>query len=56
MMTHTEFQKEIVKKMKNEITNELKIAVLEKKVEKLEKTVSSFMKKWGPDVQERRAK
>ena len=52
MMTHTEFQKEIVKKMKNEITNELKIAVLEKKVEKLEKTVSSFM----PDVQERRAK
>ena len=56
MMTHTEFQKEIVKKMKNEITNELKIAVLEKKVEKLEKTVSSFMKKWGPDVPERRAK
>ena len=56
MMTHTEFQKEIVKKMKNEISNELKIAVLEKKVEKLEKTVSSFMKKWGPDVQERRAK
>ena len=56
MMTHTEFQKEIGKKMKNEITNELKIAVLEKKVEKLEKTVSSFMKKWGPDVQERRAK
>ena len=56
MMTHTESQKEIVKKMKNEITNELKIAVLEKKVEKLEKTVSSFMKKWGPDVQERRAK
>ena len=42
--------------MKNEITNELKMAVLEKKVEKLEKTVSSFMKKWGPDVQERRAK
>ena len=42
--------------MKNEITNELKIAVLEKKVEKLEKIVSSFMKKWGPDVQERRAK
>ena len=51
-----EFQKEIVKKMKNEITNDLKIAVLEKKVEKLEKTLSSFMKKWGPDVQERRAK
>ena len=56
MMTHIESQKEIVKKMKNEISNELKIAVLEKKVEKLEKTVSSFMKKWGPDVQERRAK
>ena len=56
MMTHTEFQKEIVKKMKNEISNELKIAVLDKKVERLEKTVSSFMKKWGPDVQERRAK
>ena len=56
MMTHTEFQKEIVKKMKNEITNELKIAVLEKKVERLEKTVNTFMKKWGPDVQERSAK
>ena len=42
--------------MKNEITNELKIAVLEKKVEKLEKTIKKFMEKWGPDVQERRAK
>ena len=42
--------------MKNEISNELKIAVLEKKVERLEKTVNTFMKKWGPDVQERRAK
>tara|TARA_B100001564_G_C20436473_1_gene577023 strand:+ start:259 stop:444 length:186 start_codon:yes stop_codon:yes gene_type:complete len=42
--------------MKNEITNELKIAVLEKKVERLEKTIDTFMKKWGPDVQERRAK
>ena len=51
-----ESQKEIVKKMKNEITNELKIAVLEKKVERLEKTIDTFMKKWGPDVQERRAK
>ena len=51
-----EFQKEIVKKMKNEISNELKIAVLEKKVERLEKTIDTFMKKWGPDVQERRAK
>ena len=56
MMTHTESQKEIVKKMKNEISNELKIAVLEKKMERLEKTIKDFMEKWGPDVQERRAK
>ncbi len=56
MMILIESQKEIVKKMKNEITNELKIAVLEKKVERLEKTIDTFMKKWGPDVQERRAK
>ncbi len=56
MMTHTESQKEIVKKMKNEISNELKIAVLEKKIERLEKTIKDFMEKWGPDVQERRAK
>ncbi len=56
MMTHTESQKEIVKKMKNEISNELKIAVLEKKMERLEKTIKDFMDKWGPDVQERRAK
>lgn len=56
MMILIESQKEIVKKMKNEITNELKIAVLEKKVEKLEKTIKKFMEKWGPDVQERRAK
>ena len=56
MMTHTESQKEIVKKMKNEISNELKIAVLEKKIERLEKTIKDFMSKWGPDVQERRAK
>ena len=56
MMTHTEFQKEIVKKMKNEISNELKIAVLEKKIERLEKTIKDFMEKWVPDVQERRAK
>lgn len=56
MMTHTESQKEIVKKMKNEISNELKIAVLEKKMERLEKTIKDFMSKWGPDVQERRAK
>mgnify|MGYP001276342563 FL=1 len=56
MMTHIESQKEIVKKMKNEISNELKIAVLEKKIERLEKTIKDFMSKWGPDVQERRAK
>ena len=56
MMTHTESQKEIVKKMKNDISNELKIAVLEKKIERLEKTIKDFMDKWGPDVQERRAK
>ena len=42
--------------MKNEISNELKIAVLEKKMERLEKTIKDFMSKWGPDVQERRAK
>ena len=45
-MTHTESQKEIVKKMKNEISNELKI-VLEKKIERLEKTIKDFMDKWG---------
>ena len=56
MMTHTESQKEIVKKMKNEISNELKDCVLEKKIERLEKTIKDFMDKWGPDVQERRAK
>ena len=54
MMTHIESQKEIVKKMKNEISNELKIAVLEKKVAKLEKTLKEFMDNWGPDVQRRR--
>ena len=47
MMTHTESQKEIVKKMKNEISNELKISVLEKKIERLEKTIKDFMDKWG---------
>ena len=54
MMTHIESQKEIVKKMKNEISNELKIAVLEKKVAKLEKTLKEFMDNWGPEVQKRR--
>ena len=36
------------------ISNELAIAVLEKKVERLEKTIKDFMDKWGPDVQKRR--
>ena len=47
--------------MENKITNELAIAVLEKKVAKLENElnklkplVDTFMKKWGPDVQKRR--
>ncbi len=43
--------KEIVK-----VSNELKIAVLEKKVERLEKTIKEFMDNWGPEVQEARAK
>ena len=45
----------------NKITNELAIAVLEKKVAKLENElnklkplVDTFMTKWGPDVQKRR--
>ena len=36
------------------ISNELAIAVLEKKVERLEKTIKEFMDNWGPDVQKRR--
>jgi len=40
--------------MNNKISNELAIAVLEKKVEKLEKTIKEFMKNWGPDVQKKR--
>ena len=40
--------------MRKGISNELKIAVLEKKVEKLEKTISDFMEKWGPDTQKKR--
>ena len=40
--------------MKNKISNELAIAVLQKKVERLEKTLEEFMKKWGPDVQKKR--
>ena len=41
--------------MKRKISNELAIAVLEKKVERLEKTIKDFMDKWGPDVQKKRA-
>ena len=40
--------------MKNKISNELAIAVLEKKVENLEKTIKEFMDNWGPDVQKKR--
>ena len=40
--------------MENKITNELAIAVLEKKVAKLEKVIEDFMERWGPDVQKKR--
>ena len=40
--------------MKNKISNELAIAVLEKKVQNLEKTIKEFMDNWGPDVQKKR--
>ena len=40
--------------MSKKISNELKIAILEKKVATLEKTLKEFMDKWGPDVQKRR--
>ena len=40
--------------MSGKISNELKIAVLEKKVSTLEKTLKEFMENWGPDVQKRR--
>ena len=36
------------------ISNELAIAVLEKKVERLEKTIREFMDNSGPDVQKKR--
>tara|TARA_B100001113_G_scaffold298209_1_gene256214 strand:+ start:756 stop:953 length:198 start_codon:yes stop_codon:yes gene_type:complete len=39
---------------KIKVSNELKIAVLEKKVAQLEKVIEDFMDRWGPDVQERR--
>ena len=44
----------VTDKMKNKISNELAIAVLQKKVERLEKTLEEFMDKWGPDVQKKR--
>jgi len=40
--------------MSGKISNELKIAILEKKVATLEKVIEDFMKNWGPDVQKRR--
>ena len=45
---------EVTDKMKNKISNELKIAVLEKKISELEKKVEKFMESWGPDVQKKR--
>ena len=45
---------EVTDKMKNKISNELAIAVLQKKVERLEKKFEEFMEQWGPDVQKRR--
>ena len=46
--------KDAIKMSKIKVSNELKIAVLEKKVAQLEKVIEDFMDKWGPDVQERR--
>jgi len=40
--------------MSKKVSNELKIAVLEKKVSTLEKTLKEFMENWGPDVQKKR--
>ena len=45
---------EVTDKMKNKISNELAIAVLQKKVERLEKKFEEFMESWGPDVQKKR--
>ena len=42
--------------MSGKVSNELKIAILEKKVATLEKVIEDFMKNWGPDVQKRRDK
>ena len=35
---------------------EEKLKELDKRVERLEETIKNFMDKWGPDVQEKRAK
>ena len=40
--------------MSGKVSNELKIAILEKKVATLEKTLKEFMDSWGPDVQKKR--
>ena len=40
--------------MSKNVSNELKIAVLEKKVADLQKQLNEFMSKWGPEVQEKR--
>ena len=40
--------------MSKKVSNELKIAILEKKVATLEKTLKEFMENWGPDVQKKR--
>ena len=45
---------EVTDKMNNKISNELKIAVLEKKVSDLEKKFKKFMESWGPEVQKKR--
>jgi len=45
---------EVTDKMKNKISNELAIAVLQKKVERLEKKLEEFMESWGPEVQKKR--
>jgi len=42
--------------MSKKVSNELKIAVLEKKVSTLEKTLKEFMDNWGPEVQEARSR
>tara|TARA_B100001094_G_scaffold77890_1_gene74219 strand:- start:728 stop:916 length:189 start_codon:yes stop_codon:yes gene_type:complete len=41
--------------MGKEMKDSDRITRLERRVKKLEKIVSDFMNKWGPDVQRRRA-